>query len=53
MNQDGHAGGITVPGQQAQEDLLQEACQQGRIIPHQIQFVEAHGTGTPVGDAPR
>ena len=50
VNQDGHAGGITVPGQQAQQDLLQEACQRGKIAPHQIQFVEAHGTGTPVGD---
>ena len=50
VNQDGHAGGITVPGQEAQENLLQEACQRGRIAPRQIQFVEAHGTGTPVGD---
>ena len=50
VNQDGHAGGITVPGQEAQQNLLQEACQQGNIAPHQIQFVKAHGTGTPVGD---
>ncbi len=41
---------MTVPSQEAQEDLLRAACSDARIAPASIQYVEAHGTGTLVGD---
>jgi acyl transferase domain-containing protein/NADPH:quinone reductase-like Zn-dependent oxidoreductase/acyl carrier protein len=50
VNQDGRSSGLTVPGQEAQEALIREACRRARVSPRQIQYVEAHGTGTPVGD---
>jgi acyl transferase domain-containing protein/NADPH:quinone reductase-like Zn-dependent oxidoreductase/SAM-dependent methyltransferase/acyl carrier protein len=49
-NQDGRTGGMTVPSQVAQEELLRQTCRQAGIDPAQIQYVEAHGTGTLVGD---
>lgn len=50
LNQDGRTPGMTVPSQQAQETLLNTACQKANIQPSEISYVEAHGTGTPVGD---
>jgi len=49
-NQDGRTNGITVPSQQAQEDLIRQACLQAGLSPSKIAYVEAHGTGTPIGD---
>ena len=50
MNQDGHTTALTVPGQAAQEALLQEVYAKAGVAPADIAYVEAHGTGTPVGD---
>ena len=50
VNQDGQTNGLTVPGQQGQEDVLRDAYRQAGVRPAQVRFVEAHGTGTPVGD---
>ncbi|MDB5313855.1 MAG: mycocerosate synthase [Gemmataceae bacterium] len=50
VNQDGRTPGMTVPGRDAQEELLRLACRNAGVSPEQIQYVEAHGTGTPVGD---
>ena len=50
LNQDGRTPGMTVPSQQAQETLLNAACQKAGVQPSDISYVEAHGTGTPVGD---
>jgi acyl transferase domain-containing protein len=50
VNQDGRTPGMTVPGEEAQEALLRQACRWAGVEPVQIQYVEAHGTGTPVGD---
>lgn len=50
LNQDGRTPGMTVPSQDAQEQLLRSACAKASINPASIQYVEAHGTGTPVGD---
>ena len=50
LNQDGRTQGMTVPSQQAQEELLRAACSKAAVDPSEIQYVEAHGTGTPVGD---
>jgi acyl transferase domain-containing protein/NADPH:quinone reductase-like Zn-dependent oxidoreductase/SAM-dependent methyltransferase/NADP-dependent 3-hydroxy acid dehydrogenase YdfG len=50
VNEDGRTRSMTVPGQDAQERLLHQACSAAGAHPSQIQFVEAHGTGTPVGD---
>lgn len=50
VNQDGRTPGMTVPGQEAQEDLVRLACASAGVAPASIQYVEAHGTGTLVGD---
>jgi acyl transferase domain-containing protein/thioesterase domain-containing protein/acyl carrier protein len=49
-NQDGRTNGMTVPSQQAQEELIRRACLSAGLDPSQIAYVEAHGTGTPIGD---
>lgn len=49
-NQDGRTNGMTVPSQEAQEQMILEACREGGVSPGEIQYVEAHGTGTGVGD---
>src|SRR5437868_12824451 len=50
INQDGHTNGISLPSTEAQTRLVEEACKDAGVLPHQIAFVEAHGTGTAVGD---
>lgn len=49
-NQDGHSSSLTVPNQQAQEELIREALQSAAVAPRDVAYVEAHGTGTTVGD---
>jgi acyl transferase domain-containing protein/surfactin synthase thioesterase subunit len=49
-NQDGRTNGMTVPSQEAQEQVILDACHDGGVSPGEIQYVEAHGTGTGVGD---
>jgi acyl transferase domain-containing protein/predicted amino acid dehydrogenase/short-subunit dehydrogenase len=49
-NQDGHSSGLTVPNQQAQEEMIREALQSAGADARDVVYVEAHGTGTPVGD---
>jgi acyl transferase domain-containing protein/acyl carrier protein len=50
VNQDGRTPGMTVPSQQAQEDLVRQTCRLAAISPRQVGYFEAHGTGTTVGD---
>ncbi|MGO9463278.1 MAG: SDR family NAD(P)-dependent oxidoreductase [Isosphaeraceae bacterium] len=50
INQDGRTSGLTVPSQQAQEEVLRAAYRDAGIDPGTVRFVEAHGTGTLVGD---
>jgi acyl transferase domain-containing protein/acyl carrier protein len=50
INHDGPSSGLTVPNEQAQEDLIRQALKNARVKPEQIQYVEAHGTGTSLGD---
>ena len=49
-NQDGRTSGMTVPRQEAQEEMILEACRNSGVQPSDITYVEAHGTGTAVGD---
>jgi len=49
-NQDGHSSSLTVPNQQAQEQMIRDALQSAGADPRDVVYVEAHGTGTPVGD---
>ena len=49
-NQDGRSSSLTVPNQQAQEEMMREALQSGQIDASDVAYVEAHGTGTTVGD---
>jgi acyl transferase domain-containing protein/NADPH:quinone reductase-like Zn-dependent oxidoreductase/NADP-dependent 3-hydroxy acid dehydrogenase YdfG/acyl carrier protein len=49
-NQDGRSSSLTVPNQQAQEEMLREALQHAGASARDIVYVETHGTGTPVGD---
>ncbi|NEO35907.1 MAG: SDR family NAD(P)-dependent oxidoreductase [Moorea sp. SIOASIH] len=50
VNHDGKSNGLTAPNGSAQEALLQQALENSRVTPSQIQYVEAHGTGTSLGD---
>ncbi|MDE0004938.1 MAG: beta-ketoacyl synthase N-terminal-like domain-containing protein, partial [Rhodospirillaceae bacterium] len=50
INQDGRSRGLTVPGQDAQEAVIEAAARAGGVSAAQFAFVEAHGTGTPTGD---
>lgn len=50
INQDGRSRGLTVPGQSAQEGVIEAAARAGGVSAAQLAFVEAHGTGTPTGD---
>ncbi len=50
INHDGPSSGLTVPNEQAQEELIRQALKNARVKPEQIQYVEAHGTGTAIGD---
>ena len=50
INQDGASTGLTVPNQEAQEMVIQDALHRAGVSPSQVDYVEAHGTGTPVGD---
>ena len=50
INQDGRSRGLTVPGRQAQEAVIEAAARAGGVSASQLAFVEAHGTGTPTGD---
>jgi acyl transferase domain-containing protein len=50
VNNDGATDGLTVPGQDAQEQVLREAYRRAEVTAEQVQYIETHGTGTPVGD---
>ena len=50
VNQDGRTNAMTVPGQESQENMLEEAYRDADISPGRVSYMEAHGTGTPVGD---
>ena len=49
-NQDGKTNGITLPSQQAQENLERSIYQVAGLDPHTIPYIETHGTGTSAGD---
>jgi myxalamid-type polyketide synthase MxaB len=49
-NQDGHSSSLTVPNEQAQEEMIRDALGNAAAQPRDVVYVEAHGTGTPVGD---
>ena len=50
INQDGRSRGLTVPGRDAQQAVIEAAARAGGVSAPQLAFVEAHGTGTPTGD---
>ncbi|MFC7532066.1 SDR family NAD(P)-dependent oxidoreductase, partial [Actinoplanes sp. GCM10030250] len=50
LNNDGSTDGLTVPGAEAQTDVLRRAYERAGVAPADLQFVELHGTGTRVGD---
>ncbi|WP_310739043.1 SDR family NAD(P)-dependent oxidoreductase [Streptomyces murinus] len=49
-NQDGRTNGISVPSEDAQAQMIADACRDAGVAPADISYIEAHGTGTPVGD---
>lgn len=51
INEDGKTQGITLPNQEAQVRMLQQAYKDAGIDPSEVQYVEAHGTGTQAGDS--
>lgn len=50
VNNDGSSNGLTVPDQQAQQEVIRLAHRRAGIDPSDLAFVELHGTGTRVGD---
>ncbi|MGW6393567.1 type I polyketide synthase, partial [Streptomyces sp. NPDC055103] len=50
VNNDGATPGLTVPSQEAQQQVLLAAYAKAGIGASEVQYVELHGTGTPVGD---
>lgn len=50
VNHDGAAGGLTVPNELAQQQLIVQALQNAGVDPLRVSYVEAHGTGTALGD---
>ena len=50
LNQDGASTGLTVPSEEAQEQVIVDALRRSGVLPSQVDYVEAHGTGTSVGD---
>jgi acyl transferase domain-containing protein/acyl carrier protein len=50
VNHNGHSSGLTVPNGLAQQKLLREALENGKVNPSQVSYIEAHGTGTSLGD---
>jgi acyl transferase domain-containing protein/acyl carrier protein len=49
-NQDGRSSSLTVPSQEAQEEMIRQTLHTAQVDPRDVAYVEAHGTGTTVGD---
>lgn len=50
INQCGKSSGITVPDEDAQADVINQALHNASISPDEVSYIEAHGTGTSLGD---
>ena len=50
VNNDGQTMGLTVPNQQGQKAVIEEALRHSEVHPETISYLEAHGTGTLLGD---
>lgn len=50
VNHDGRTSGLTVPNGPAQQAVIQQALENGRVKPEQVSYIETHGTGTALGD---
>ena len=50
VNNDGKTIGLTVPNQQAQKEVIEQALSKAEVNPESITYLEAHGTGTLLGD---
>ena len=50
VNNDGKTMGLTVPNQEGQKRVIQEALTRSNISADAVSYLEAHGTGTLLGD---
>ena len=50
VGQDGKTTGITLPSQEAQQNLINSVYHSAKLDPRDTTYFEAHGTGTVAGD---
>lgn len=50
VNNDGKTMGLTVPNQEGQKRVIQDALTRSNISADAVSYLEAHGTGTLLGD---
>ncbi|MGC0154347.1 SDR family oxidoreductase [Chromobacterium vaccinii] len=50
VNNDGHTMGLTVPSQEAQQEVIEAALAKAGVGADTVSYFEAHGTGTLLGD---
>ncbi|WP_193195497.1 type I polyketide synthase [Nostoc sp. MG11] len=51
VNQDGLSNSLTAPNGLAQQAVIRQALENGKVRPAEISYIDAHAVGTSIGDA--